>query len=237
MIRHTAVPGYMSEVAFNVAFSGMRFGPNKRALARRDTCPCGAGHAETIEHTFKDCVRSSVIWRRIADAWRATTGETKLDPTNPRTVLMGDRSAHWLDETEEAEFAGLEEPWAVIHKTALWAIHEERNKDAAPRARPRRSAAQLLQKNETVTERLASDRWRAACSVRRSDGGRSMTAFRKRWQAPGIAAIRDDGGVKLVMFMSEATRLNWLSGTRRAQQNAPPDPGSSHSQGLPGGVR
>ena len=24
-----------------------------------------------------------------------------------------DRSAHWLDETEEAEFAGLEEQWAV----------------------------------------------------------------------------------------------------------------------------
>ena len=223
-IRHPAVPGYMSEVAFNVAFSGMRFGPNKRALAHRDTCPCGAGHAETVEHTFKDCVRSSVVWRRIADAWRAATGETKLDPTNPRTVLMGDRSAHWLDETEEAEFAGLEEPWAVIHKTTLWTIHEERNKDAAPRARPRRSAAQLLQKIETVTERLASDRWHAACSVRRSDGGRSMTAFRKRWQAPGIAAIRDDGGVKVVLFMSEANRLNWLSGTRRAQQNAPPDP-------------
>ena len=108
----------MSEVAFNVAFSGMRFGPNKRALAHRDTCPCGAGHPETVEHTFKDCVRSSVIWRRVTDAyaWRATTGETKLDPTNPRTVLMGDRSAHWLYETEEAEFAGLEEPWAVIRQ-------------------------------------------------------------------------------------------------------------------------
>ena len=51
-----------------------------------------------------------------------------------------------------------------------------------------------------------------------------MTAFRKRWQAPGIAAIRDDGNVKVVMFMSEAARLSWLSGARRAQQNAPPDP-------------
>lgn len=226
-IRHPAVPGYMSEVAFNVAFSGMRFGPNKRALAHRDTCPCGSGHPETIEHTFKDCVRSSAIWRRVTDAWRATTGETKLDPTNPRTVLMGDRSAHWLDETEEAEFAGLEEPWAVIHKTTLWTIFEERNKDAAPHARPRRSAAQLLQKIEAITEQLASDRWRAACQARRSDGGRSMTAFRKRWQAPGIATIRDDGGancVKIVVFMNAASRLRWLSGTRRTQQNAPPDP-------------
>ena len=34
-IRHPAVPGYMSEVAFNVAFSGMRFGPSKRARAPR----------------------------------------------------------------------------------------------------------------------------------------------------------------------------------------------------------
>ena len=29
---------------------------------------------------------------------------------------------------------------------------------------------------------------------------------------------------KQVLFMSEANRLNWLSGTRRAQQNAPPNP-------------
>ena len=112
-IRHPAVPGYMSECAYNVAMSGMPFGTRKRGLARRDTCPCGAGHSETIEHTFKDCVRSALIWRRIARAWHATTGETKLDPANPRTVLMGDRSAHWLDATEEAEFAGLEESWAV----------------------------------------------------------------------------------------------------------------------------
>ena len=54
-----------------------------------------------------------------------------------------------------------------------------------------------------------------------------MTAFRKRWQAPGIATIRDDGGancVKIVIFMNTASRLRWLSGTRRTQQNAPPGP-------------
>ena len=37
---------------------------------------------------------------------------------------MGDRSAHRLDETEEAEFAGLEEPWAVIHKTTFAGLEE-----------------------------------------------------------------------------------------------------------------
>ena len=41
--------------------------------------------------------------------------------------------------------------WAVIHKTTLWTIFEERNKDAAPHARPRRSAAQILQKIDLPT--------------------------------------------------------------------------------------
>ena len=84
----------------------------------------------------------------------------------------------------------------------LWTIFEERNKDAAPHARPRRSAAQLLQKIEAITEQLASDRWRAACHARRSDGGRSMTAFCKRWQAPGNATILDDGGVNYMSKLS-----------------------------------
>ena len=137
---------------------------------------------------------------------------------------MGDRSAHWLDATEEAEFAGLEEPWAVLHKVTLWTIFEERNKDAAPRARPRRTATQLLQKIEALTGRLANARWRTACQARRTDGGRSMTAFRKRWQATGIVAIQDDDSVKIVMFMSDASRARWLAGTRRTQQNAPPNP-------------
>ena len=222
-IWHPAVPAYMSECAYNVAFSGMPFGPHKRGLARRDTCPCGDGHSETVEHTFKDCVRSALVWRRIAAAWHATTGETKLDPTNPRTVLMGDRSAHWLDATEEAEFAGLEEPWAVVHKTTLWVMLEERNRDAAPSPHPRRSASQLLQRIEKLVGRLAGNRWCAACRARRTDGGRGMAAFRKRWQAPGIAAICKDGSIKITMFMTDVKRALWIAGTRRTQQNAPPD--------------
>ena len=47
------------------------------------------------DHAWSLCNWEVKLNTRLANAWRAATGETKLDPTNPRTVLMGDRSAHW----------------------------------------------------------------------------------------------------------------------------------------------
>ena len=172
----------MSETAYNVAFSGFAFGPEKRAICGRGECPCREGKEETVEHTFKDCRRSRLLWNKVIDAWRETTGETKMKSTDGRVILLGDRASHWLDETEEAEFAGLAEPWAVLHKVTLHAIKEERDRDAAPRARPRRSAAQLLQKVANQMQRLANSRWCDAVAAKRQDGGRRMAAFRKKWE-------------------------------------------------------
>ena len=121
-IRHPAVPAHMAETAHKVTFSGFAFGPNKRAICGRDTCPCGRGHEETVEHTFKECARSKRLWELVFTAWRAVTGEVKIRTDDGRAVLLGDRSGTWATEADEAEWAGLEEPWAICHKATAIAV-------------------------------------------------------------------------------------------------------------------
>ena len=101
------------------------------------------GHAETVEHTFHKCLRSRRLWELITAQWRDVTGEAKITADHGRVVLLGDRSGTWAAETDEAEWAGLEEPWAVVHKVALHVLFLERNKDASPHPPTRRTAQQL----------------------------------------------------------------------------------------------
>ena len=229
-IRHPAVPSEMTEVAHKVAFSGFAFGPNKRRICKRDTCPCGNGHAETVEHTFKDCPRSKRLWELVMASWRAVTGETKVCATDGRAALLGDRSGTWLTEADEAEWAGLEEPWAVAHKATLHVLFTERNRDAAPHAPTRRTAAQLFQKVQSTVQLVASLRWHRAVKGRHQDGGLGMDRFRKRWEAPGIAVIEDGTlWLTVVLFMRDSVRDRWRRRTSSArdfrnQQFAPPDP-------------
>ena len=83
------------------------------------------------------------LWELVLGQWRAVTGEAKVTTRHGRIVLLGDRSAVWDTEAEEAEWAGLEEPWAIVHKATLQVMLEERNRDAAPQPGTRRTAAQL----------------------------------------------------------------------------------------------
>ena len=226
-VRHPAVPAEMSETAFNVLHSGFPFGPHKRSLCGRDTCPCGFGHAETVEHTFKECARSKRLWELLTSKWRETTGETKVTASHGRIVLLGDRSCTWATEAEEAEWAGLEEPWSVMHKVAQHVILEERNKDAAPRPGRRRSPAELYQKVQSVMQRIVNTRWRAAVVTRRHDAGKAIGRFRKLWEATGLVVIMSETVAQLVLLMREATRSRWrrpAPGVRafRNQQHAPP---------------
>ena len=71
-------------------------------------------------------------------------------------MLFGDRSHTWPDEAACSQFAGLEEPFAVVHKAMLHIFLKERNKDAAPRAKPRRSAAHVYQRVQNLVQRIAS---------------------------------------------------------------------------------
>ena len=59
------------------------------------------------------------LWELVLGQWRAVTGEAKVTTRHGRIVLFGDRSAVWDTEAEEAEWAGLEEPWAIVHKATL----------------------------------------------------------------------------------------------------------------------
>ena len=228
-VQHRAVPPEMRETAFRVLHSAFPFGPNKRHICHRDECPCGKGHAETVEHTFEKCERSWRVWELVLAQWRIVTGETKVTTDHGRITLLGDRSCTWATEADEAEWAGLEEPWAILHKVTLHVLLEERNRDAAPRPGTRRTAAQLYNKIQSVAQRIVNMRWRDATAQRRRDGGRSIRRFRAQWEAPGLAVITADASeARLVLFMREEVRARWrrrATSARefRSQQYAPPD--------------
>ena len=70
--------------------------------------------------------------------------KTKLKGSDGRVTLFGDRSGTWLDETEQGEFAGLEEQFAIVHKATLHVIRQERDKDARPKPRARITRTQQV---------------------------------------------------------------------------------------------
>ena len=145
-------------------------------------------------------------------------------------MLLGDRSVSWETEAEQAEWAGLEQPWAIVHKVTLHVLLEERNRDAAPKPGTRRTAAQLYQKVQNTVQRVVDMRWGAARASRRRDAGQAMARFRAQWEAPGLAVIAADASkAQVVLFMRETVRARWrrpASSARdfRNQQHAPPAP-------------
>jgi hypothetical protein len=110
------------------------------------SCPCGQGHGETVEHTFWKCDRSYLVWESITRFWRTATGEHGVTATDGRLVLFGDRSATWGSEADWAEWAGLEEPFAILHKP-LFGTREPCYKPTFPRSYER-SAWHLLHEHE-----------------------------------------------------------------------------------------
>ena len=159
-----AVPPEMTETAYNVIMSGFPWGPHKKNVQGRQQCPCGKGHDETVHHTFKDCTRSRRLHEMTLKQWREVTGETKVKASEGRITLLGDRSCTWLDDAEQSEWAGLEEPFAILHKVTLHTIKLERDKDAAARKPTyvRRTAAQLYQKVASTVDRIVQARWASA---------------------------------------------------------------------------
>ena len=191
--------------------SGFAWGPTKRNISHVDTCPCGLA-AETVEHTFQHCMRSWRLFSLVLKQWGELTGETKLKQSDGRVVLLGDRAGTWLDEAEQAEFAGLETPFAIVHKTTLHVIRTERDKDVAARRADyiRKTAAQLYQKVSATVQRILSDRWQLAWAQRHTDGWKAVMRFRKQWEAPGLVTIPLDGGEpKLLLFLCDATHAKY----------------------------
>jgi ribonuclease HI len=159
-------------------------------------------------------MRSWRLHNLILKQWGELTGETKLKQSDGRVALLGDRTGTWLDEAEQAEFAGLETPFAIVHKTTLHVIKEERDKDVARRTPSskytRRTAAQLYQRVASTVERIMVDRWWRAHAQRHNDGGKAMLRFRKQWEAPGLVAIPLEGGApKLLLFLHDTTRARY----------------------------
>ena len=162
--------------------------------------------------------------------WRDSTGERKIKGDDARLAILGDRSHTWLDETEQSEFAGLEEPFAMLHKAVLHIVHRERNRDAAPQPGPRRSMAHLANQVQKLVQEMVDQRWQRACERRRTDGGLAQAAFRRQWEAPNLAVVHPDGQrVTVTMLMRASTRASWAernetiqTRNRRMQQYEPP---------------
>ena len=147
-----------------------------------------------------------------------------------QVVLLGDRTATWLDEREQSEFGAYSEPWAVVHKATLWVINKERNRAAAPHGR-QRTAAAMYSLVQREVERLVSDLWWRA-QEREKRGKEEATAqFCGKWSATGFVEMRNQRTrPQLVMFSTIATRerrrrLQAEAGQKkdqREQEHAPP---------------
>ena len=198
--------------------SGFAFGPEKFGLCKRHFCPCNKRQPETVAHTFHECARSRRLMELVLRQWRDVTGEVKLRADDARVCLFGDRSGTWATEAEQGEWAGLDEPFLVSHHVAMHTIYEERNRDAAPNPRPRRSAAQLYDTVAHTAQRVVAMRWREAVRA----GNDAKARFRKRWEAPGLAVVaEDESEATLVLFMPcisslESSRRDSPASTRGA---------------------
>ena len=208
---------------YDAVHSAFPFGPNK-PFCGRSTCPCGDGSPETVRHTFHECGRSKQVWEWTLQRWRLLTGEA-LIKFDPRVTILGDRTYTWLDDVMQSEYAQLREPWSVIHHSTLHAILLERNRDAAPRARRRRSARSLYQSAQRLVQRIIEARWAAA----RAAGPKAELAFRGKWVAPGFIALRGaKQSVQLLFYMRSATQARWAgaredrTANTREQEFAPP---------------
>ena len=176
------------------------------------------------------CWRSHRLWQHAFAAWRELTGERKIKEDDDRVIVFGDRSGTWLDEAEQSEFAGLQEPFAVMHKAVLFCLHMQRNRDAANANKvgyARRTPAQLYRMVQSSVQRVVNLRWGLACSANRTDGGKALQRFRKIWEAPGFVAIPPgDGAPTVIMFMRAEVRARWRSQCPdpkfRQQAYAPP---------------
>jgi hypothetical protein len=223
-IKHPAVPPEMTETAYYVATSGFAFGPNKGTIFGTSTeCACGRGHEETVEHTFWRCDRSMQVFERVLQFWRDATGERKIVATEGRIVLFGDRSVTWESEADVAEWAGLEEPFAVVHKATLHVLFLERERDAARPGKPRRTPVQVVNRVRQYVQRVVAARWGAA---KASD---SIAKFERIWVANGLASIDKNGDVTATVLLSKERRSQHRRAATsardyREQQYAPPRP-------------
>jgi len=164
--------------------------------------------------------------------WRSVTGENKVTADKALITLLGDRSGTWLDDVEQSEYAALEEPFAVIHKATLHAIKLERDRDAAPHAKTRRTAQQVYERAQRLVRRVVEMRWAEAQAAdtghKSKDGSCPTLAFRGKWEAPGFVALDAKRRVKLIFYMREETRKRWKrdvktgKGCSREQEHAPP---------------
>ena len=75
---------------------------------------------------------------------------------------------------------------------------------------------------------MASQRWREAWASRHVDGGTRVDNFRRRWEAPGLAAvIKSENNVRVTLFMRDAAPERWRQRAAdglsfKYQQHAPP---------------
>jgi ribonuclease HI len=77
-----------------------------------------------------------------------------------------------------------------------------------------------------VMQRVVALRWGAANAAARTDGGDAIERFKRKWVAPGLAAIHDGRVIALVLATAQ-TRSRWrrpaaTAQAFRKQQYAPP---------------
>jgi hypothetical protein len=162
--RHPAVPPDLQDAVCRLATSSFPMGDKTKGWKKepdhwrcaRSCCAGGPHVSETLEHAFCDCPTVAAFTRSVISRWNANTGE-RLDATDKRVVMLGDRGSDTRQATEE--------PWRVVHAAmvdVIWRTSRKAKKETTDSSTP---ASMLRRVREDIT-RLARLRWRTLNSQR-----------------------------------------------------------------------
>ena len=208
-IRHSALPDTYAEVRYKIVNSGFLIGRAK-AAGNADCCSCHVH--ETVDHVFRTCPYCAKgLWKLVLKAWCRVTGERRCSPDDARVTLLGDRSGGWLDESEESQFAAIEEPFAVVHAATVMTIWDER--DRAVQTGKRKPLRHLFSEVQTHVQQLLTARWRGVVS---RGSTRRLSMCRGKWVATGMAVERGSRTPRLTLFMRGAARWKHMAGVASA---------------------
>ena len=143
LARHEALTRKDAERRYKIIVSGFYMGKQRRKGDERCCARCmasvqgmrrrgtAANYFEDVRHAFHTC--HVEVWKLVLNWWHGRTGQLLV--VDERTTLMGDRQRPEAEQNGTS-FAGLEEPWVLLHAATLQVIWEERartRENAAPR--------------------------------------------------------------------------------------------------------
>ena len=221
-ITHWAIPPEEQVHLLKTAHHGYKQGALKcsgiHALCAR-CLQAGAPKEECATHTHHDCPAAKEVWKSIAGAWLAATGE-RLDIEDPVLTVMGLRRQPdgWGGDALE-KWKKLEAPWRVLHSVTLLQIYRARCRvhaafHAAARAQANTAEPRhiLRETRRRVQQRLTYEHDRANYAATHGQQQSARSDFHNTWVGTGFAVMTKHGP-RLALFSQAPPDVPLTSGT------------------------